>query len=144
MDPGSIPGERIFFFMLVSVLRVAWHTPGKGRNIFIIRLVGLKLGTIPPLVPPVLLRAEPSYVCSLSHTTAEKKEIRATSDLEISIVAIYSLPLCQLSYTRTYETAATPIKQRRRFREAKAHTNQKSRCCCRLWGSNPRSYEHAP
>jgi hypothetical protein len=25
-----------------------------------------------------------------------------TSDLEISIVAIYSLPLCQLSYTRTY------------------------------------------
>jgi hypothetical protein len=64
--------------MLVSVLRVAWHTPGKGRNIFIIRLVCLKQGTIPPLVPPVLLRAEPSYVCSLSHTTAKKKEIRAT------------------------------------------------------------------
>ena len=29
-----------------------------------------------------------------------------TSDLEISIVAIYSLPLCQLSYTRTYGSAA--------------------------------------
>jgi hypothetical protein len=78
MDPGSIPGERIFFFMLVSVLRVAWLTPGKGRNIFIILLVGVKLVTIPPLFPPVLLRAEPSYVCSLSHTRAKKKEIRAT------------------------------------------------------------------
>ena len=78
MDPGSIPGERIFFFMLVSVLRVALLTPGKGRNIFIILLVGLKLVTIPTLFPPVLLRAELAYVCSLSHTTAKKKEIRAT------------------------------------------------------------------
>ena len=26
-----------------------------------------------------------------------------TSDLEISIVTNYSLPLCQLSYTRTFE-----------------------------------------
>jgi hypothetical protein len=26
-----------------------------------------------------------------------------TSDLEISVVAIYSLPLCQLSYTRMFE-----------------------------------------
>jgi hypothetical protein len=78
MDPGSIPGERIFFFILVSLLRVAWLTPGKGRNIFIILPVGLKLGTIPPLFSPVPVRAEPSYVCSLYHTTAKKKEIRAT------------------------------------------------------------------
>ena len=27
-----------------------------------------------------------------------------TSDLEISVVAIYSLPLCQLSYTRSDDT----------------------------------------
>ncbi len=35
-----------------------------------------------------------------------------TSDLEISIVAIYSLPLCQLSYTRTYEVACGPKMSR--------------------------------
>jgi hypothetical protein len=49
-----------------------------------------------------------------------------TSDLEISIVAIYSLPLCQLSYTRI-----GTMKREKKKR-------------CSLWGSNPRSYEHAP
>jgi hypothetical protein len=34
-----------------------------------------------------------------------------TSDLEISIVAIYSLPLCQLSYTRTYVLSAVHSEQ---------------------------------
>jgi hypothetical protein len=34
-----------------------------------------------------------------------------TSDLEISIVAIYSLPLCQLSYTRTYFLIALHSEQ---------------------------------
>lgn len=44
------------------------------------------------------------------HTPAKKKRNprnrSRTSDLEISIVAIYSLPLCQLSYTRTYGSTA--------------------------------------
>jgi hypothetical protein len=52
MDPGSIPGERIFFLTLVSLLRLAWLTPGKGRNRFIILPVGLKLKTILPLFSP--------------------------------------------------------------------------------------------
>ena len=34
-----------------------------------------------------------------------------TSDLEISIVTIYSLPLCQLSYTRTYVLSAVHSEQ---------------------------------
>lgn len=65
-----------------------------------------------------------------------------TSDLEISIVAIYSLPLCQLSYTRTYGSAG-PGGQIPTYSHGPT-MDQKKWFSCSLWGSNPRSYEHAP
>jgi hypothetical protein len=80
-----------------------------GRNRFILLFLRLKLETdYLSLFSPVLLQEEPSPASWIDHTAAkQKKDPRnrsRTSDLEISIVAIYSLPLCQLSYTRTYES----------------------------------------
>jgi hypothetical protein len=64
-----------------------------------------------------------------------------TSDLEISVVAIYSLPLCQLSYTRM----SVGLWVASLFLSLQAqHEKQKQKRVCSLWGSNPRSYEHAP
>jgi hypothetical protein len=151
MDPGSIPGERILFFYppcwprprLVFRWEQLHHRPCRFA-------AEDNLKTILPMFSPVQLQEEPSPACSpYPEPTLQRPKKRdprnrsRTSDLEISIVAIYSLPLCQLSYTRTYGSVAPSSRKRPGCRGAKPHT-QKSRCRCGLWGSNPRSYEHAP
>jgi hypothetical protein len=78
MDPGSIPGERIFFFTFLSLPWLAWLALGKGRNWFILLPARLKLETILPLFSAVLVQEEPPPAYSLYHTAAKKKEIRAT------------------------------------------------------------------
>jgi hypothetical protein len=114
MDPGSIPGERIFF----CNPRVSAPP----------RLAHARQGYEQIHHPPCRFEAEdnptvvlprPSkrrtVICmqSVPYNRQKKRNPRnrsRTSDLEISIVAIYSLPLCQLSYTRTYEAATTRIE----------------------------------
>ena len=115
MDPGSIPGERIFFITFFTHL--AWCLPGMGWNRprFILLPVGLQLKTILPLFSPSCykkshyLHTVPAYTLDRPYSSQKKRDPRnrsRTNDLEISIVAIYSLPLCQLSYTRTYGLVA--------------------------------------
>jgi len=59
---------------------------------------------LPSLLPCFLASLLPCFLASfqLGKKKSSPGNRSRTSDLEISIVAIYSLPLCQLSYTRTY------------------------------------------
>jgi hypothetical protein len=88
MDPGSIPGERIFFL-------TKGHHP---VSLSLYLSISLSLSISLYLSISLSIRLSPR-ICRKKRNPGNRSR---TSDLEISIVAIYSLPLCQLSYTRAY------------------------------------------
>ena len=60
-----------------------------------------------------------------------------TSDLEISVVAIYSLPLCQLSYTRTYGCTEVHSENESTFQPRQDHGRQKNWFALQTVGIEP-------
>jgi hypothetical protein len=104
MDPGSIPGERIFFCPCPAWLVLArvgtssffYQFEAGGDPIFV--------SSGPSSSRTVTRMQPPPYSSQKPKKKKDPRNRSRTSDLEISIVAIYSLPLCQLSYTRTYES----------------------------------------
>ncbi len=105
MDPGSIPGERIFFSHSYPYL-ASPGSAGQGQEQVHPPTCQFGAGDNPIFVlPRPSTRRIVTCIQSLPYSSQKKRDPRnrsRTSDLEISIVAIYSLPLCQLSYTRIF------------------------------------------
>jgi hypothetical protein len=87
MDPGSIPGERNYSFLVLKT----------------------------------------SFLLVREQQKEDPGNRSRTSDLEISVVAIYSLPLCQLSYTRMFELHQLPPLPR--TKEGLRTAKQKAAVC---------------
>jgi hypothetical protein len=115
MDPGSIPGERIFALGLNhTCVRKVFCCPGCHYR----QDIGILFCSFSTPIPETFIkgriphcRPPPSPGMEQQRKKSYPGNRSRTSDLEISIVAIYSLPLCQLSYTRTYTLTAVHSEQ---------------------------------